>query len=91
MLLRRGFTLKKNVFVAKEQVEQDRIRYMVDISQNYHPDQLVFVDESAMNRLTTRRNQGWSPVGCRSRKRDFFVRGTQYVLTVVVLSSSSFF
>ena len=48
-LLRHRFTLKKNVFVVKECVEENRIRYMINISQNYHPDQLVFVDESAMN------------------------------------------
>lgn len=78
-LMRRGFTLKRNTFIARERVEEERVKYMIDISQNYHPDQLVFVDESAMNRLTTRRPQGWSPVGCRSRRRDFFIRGTRYV------------
>ena len=78
-LLRRGFTLKKNTFVAKERVEANRLRYMINIAESYHPDQLVFVDESAMNRLTTRRSRGWAPVGCRSRRRDFFIRGKRYV------------
>lgn len=40
--LRRGFTLKRNAFVAKERIEEDRVRYAIEISQNYHPDQLVF-------------------------------------------------
>ena len=60
-LLRRGFMFKRNAFVARERIEGERIKYMIDILQNYHPDQLVFVDKSAMNRLTTRRPQGWSP------------------------------
>ena len=77
--MRHGFTLKTNAVVAKERVEESRIKYAMDISQNYHPDQLVFVDESAMNRLTTRRDRGWAPVGCWSRQRDFFIRGTRYV------------
>jgi hypothetical protein len=77
-LRRRGFTLKKNNFVASERVEEDRARYQIEVAENYHPEQLVFVDECAVNRLTARRPRGWAPDGCRSRRRDFFIRGTRY-------------
>jgi transposase len=82
-LIRHGFTLKRSGLVAKEHVEEDRVRYMVEIAQNFHPDQLVFVDKSAMNWLTMRRPRGWSPVGCRSHRRDFFVRGTRCVIIAI--------
>ena len=78
-LSRHGFTLKKNAFVAKERIEEDRVRFAIEIAQTYHPDQLVFVDESAMNRLTTWRDWGWAPVGCRSRRWDSFIHGKRYV------------
>lgn len=82
-LQRRGFTLKKNSFVAREQVEENRIKYKIEVAENYHPDQLVFVDECAVNRLTTRRSKGWAPTGCRSRRRDFFIRGKRYFLHLI--------
>ena len=77
-LRRRGFALKKNSFIASERVEESRAKYQIEVAQNYHPEQLVFVDECAVNRLTTRRPRGWAPIGCRSRRRDFFIRGTRY-------------
>jgi Fe2+ or Zn2+ uptake regulation protein len=76
-LHRRGFSLKKNNFVASERVEDNRARFQIEVSENYHPEQLVFVDECAVNRLTTRRPRGWAPIGCRSRRRDFFIHGTR--------------
>jgi len=63
ILSRCGFTLKRNAFVARECMEEDRTRYVMDISQNYHPDQLIFVNKSMMNQLTMQRDQGWSLVG----------------------------
>ena len=59
-------------------MEESRTKYQIEVAQNYHPEQLVFVDECAVNRLTTRRPRGWAPIGCRSRRRDFFIRGTRY-------------
>lgn len=38
-------------------MSEDEIRYMMDISQNYHLGQLIFVDEPTMDRLTTRRHK----------------------------------
>lgn len=57
-LHRRGFALKKNSSVTSERVEESRARYQIEVAENYHPEQLVFVDECAVNRLTTRRPRG---------------------------------
>ena len=70
--------MKDNSFVAGERVEESRARYQIEVAENYHPEQLVFINECAVNRLTTRRPRGWALVGCRSCRRDFFVRGTWY-------------
>ncbi|KAF9790819.1 hypothetical protein BJ322DRAFT_981316, partial [Thelephora terrestris] len=48
-LRRRGFSLKKNCFIANERVEEGRAKYQIEVAENYHPEQLVFVDESAVN------------------------------------------
>jgi len=47
--LSRWFILGRNKFAAKVRVEEDGIRYVMEISQNYHPYQLVFVDEPVDN------------------------------------------
>jgi hypothetical protein len=47
---------------------------------NYRADQLVFVDETGVNRHTGARTHGWAPCGERARRRDFFVRGVKYVV-----------
>ena len=83
-LRRRGFTLKKNCFIPSERVEESRAKYQIEVTQNYHPEQLVFVDESALNCLTTRQSRGWASIGCCSCRRDFFVRGTRYFLSPVL-------
>lgn len=40
----------------------------------------MFLDESACNRLTTKRLKAWAPCGERARRRDFFIRGIRFVL-----------
>jgi hypothetical protein len=60
---------------AVERCEQDRADYQLIIGEHYHARQLVFTDESYLSRVSTRREYGWAPVGNRSWRRDFFVRG----------------
>jgi hypothetical protein len=48
--------------------------------RQYTPEQLVFADESAYNRFTSRRPYGWAFEGDRARQRDFFIRGIKCVL-----------
>ena len=84
-LKRRGFTRKKITRPALERDETDRAQYQLIIGMNYEPEQLVFVDESAFDRRTAQRPYGWSPIGTRSRWRDFFIRGKRYVSNVRLL------
>lgn len=72
-LKRRGFTRKKITRPAIERDETDRAQYQLIIGMHYEPEQLVFVDESAFDRRTAGRPYGWSPIGTRSRRRDFFI------------------
>ena len=62
---------------ALERNEDNRFAYMAMIREQYPPETLVFLDESACNRFTTRRTYGWAPTGMRARRHDFFVRGTR--------------
>lgn len=39
------------------------------------PEQLVFVDESGCNRITTKREMAWSHLGNHACMRGYFVRG----------------
>jgi len=77
-LHRRGFTRKKVTREASERNEELRDAYRRRIAENYRPDQLVFLDESACNRITARRSMAWAPVGTRARRRDCFIRGQRY-------------
>ncbi|KAG1887247.1 hypothetical protein F4604DRAFT_1540416, partial [Suillus subluteus] len=40
--------------------------YQINVAENFRPDQLIFVDESACNRITTRHQMTWSPLGSRA-------------------------
>ncbi|RXW12687.1 hypothetical protein EST38_g13170 [Candolleomyces aberdarensis] len=77
-LKRAGFSRKKMTRPALERNEELRAQYQAFVGENYTPEQLVFVDESACNRNTTKRAYGWSPDGTRARRRDYFVRGQRY-------------
>ena len=65
---------------ALERDEERRAAFQYLIGQNYTPDMLVFVDESACNRHTSKRRQAWAPSGTRARRHDYFVRGTRYLV-----------
>ena len=74
---------------ALEQNEDVRAQFQIRIAENYLPGQLVFVDESACNRTTTKRQCAWSPIGTRARRRDYFVRGKRRVHTLEPLEINS--
>ena len=67
--------MKKLTVSAVEQSEEDRCRYLLAVGRDFTADQLVFVDESACNRITARRRCGWAPLGNRAKRHDYFVRG----------------
>jgi len=64
---------------AVERNENVRDAYHAFVGLNYRADQLVFVDESACNRHTTKRLLGWATLGNRAQRRDFFIRGQRCV------------
>jgi hypothetical protein len=70
-----GYSTKNVSISALEQNEEARCQYLLTVGLNFTAEQLVFVDESACNRITTRRRCAWSPVGNRARRHDYFVRG----------------
>jgi hypothetical protein len=74
-LHRAGYSMKKVSVSALEQNEDARSQYILTVGLNFSAEQLVFVDESACNRITTRRRCAWAPLGNRARRHDYFVRG----------------
>jgi hypothetical protein len=77
-----GFTLKKvchiiqdtttNLSNAAERSAEKRLEYFVRISQ-YTASQLIFVDESSVDRRTTYRGRAWSIRGTAAQRKAFFV------------------
>jgi hypothetical protein len=65
--------------VAIERSAEKRSQYIARISA-YRPDQLVFVDESSVDRRTSYRGSAWSFRGTQAQRKAFFVRGRRYVL-----------
>jgi hypothetical protein len=60
--------------VAAERCEEKRLRYRAEIGE-YDPEQLIFVDESSVDRRTTYRNRAWSLRGTEAKHKAYFVRG----------------
>ncbi|KIO15672.1 hypothetical protein M407DRAFT_86870, partial [Tulasnella calospora MUT 4182] len=57
-----------------------REEYFVSIGK-YQPGQLVFVDESAVDRCTPARRYGWARSGQQARMHGHFVHGARYVIS----------
>lgn len=64
---------------AAERSEEARREFRLEIGAE-PPERIVTADESAVNLLTTYRQNGWSYRGIRARKKCKFVRGTRYVV-----------
>jgi hypothetical protein len=75
LLHRLGYSMKKISVSALERNEDIRCEYLLTVGLGFSAEQLVFVDESACNRITTRRRCAWSPVGSCARRHNYFVRG----------------
>jgi hypothetical protein len=63
--------------ITKEAAERSvhlRERYVNTISQ-YTGEQLIFVDESSVDRRTTYRGRAWSISGTKAQRKAFFLRG----------------
>lgn len=71
--------------IAAERSAAKRLDYIARIS-TYQPDQLVFVDESSVDRRTTYRGRAWSIRGTKAQRKAFFVRGRRSVLAISAVS-----
>jgi hypothetical protein len=68
---------------AAEQSAEKRLEYISRISK-YSPSQLVFVDESSVDRRTSYRGRAWSIRGTKAQRKAFFVRGRRCVFLNVL-------
>jgi len=60
--------------IAAERSKDLRLCYRAKIG-SYDPEQLVFVDESSVDRRTTYRRRAWSLRGTHAKQKAYFVRG----------------
>lgn len=60
--------------IAMERNAQHRAEYAARIG-DYMPNQLVFVDESAVDHRTTYRGYAWAIKGRQATRKAFFCRG----------------
>jgi hypothetical protein len=75
--------------IALERSEQKRAEFACRIG-TYEPEQLVFVDESSVDRRTTYRGKAWSIRGTKAARKAFFCRGRRcvFILTLSYVSLS---
>ena len=69
---------------ALERNETHRAEYRVRMGDQYTPDQLVFVDESACDRRTYLRDRAWALEGLRACRKQVFARGKRYALSLLL-------
>ena len=62
--------------VAAERSAEKRLEFIARIG-NYSPEQLVFVDESSVDRRTTYQGRAWSIRGTKAQRKAFFVRASR--------------
>lgn len=75
VLSRCGLTLKQLTRQAQERNEERRRRYILKIGAHFSADQLVFVDESSVDKRTSQKKWGWARSGGRAFRRMNFQRG----------------
>ena len=61
-----------------ERNEEDCAEFKRNIAVHYHPEQLVFTNESHFNQLTLRRPHAWAKHGERASCHEFQFRGAKY-------------
>jgi hypothetical protein len=70
--------------MAAERCAEARREFVLEVGRE-SPENIVCVDESAVNVLTTYCQNGWAYQGVRARKRCNFVRGARCVLHILSL------
>jgi len=76
-LTKEGYTRKKLTRIASERSEEKRLEYEARIGR-YEVEQLIFVDESSVDRRTTYRGYGWALRGEDAPINAFFCRGRRF-------------
>jgi hypothetical protein len=71
-----GFALKQNSFIASECVGENHTEYQIEVAEDYHPRQLVFINECTVNCSITRWSRRWALIRFHSCRREFFIHGT---------------
>ena len=69
---------------AIKRYEDKCAEYQIKVADEYLPEQLVFVNESACNRNTTKHEYAWAPINGWARRHDYFVQGKRYMYHQIV-------
>lgn len=75
-LQRRGYTLQKAVFRARQRCEEERARFMLRLERNTDdPRQFIVIDEAHKSANEARRDRAWSLQGITPALDAYFDRG----------------
>jgi transposase len=85
-LSRMGLTRKALSREASERNEEVRLLWELDMAQYTDPEMFVFLDESAVDRNTVRRANGWSTAGTPAVERSTFLRGVRHSILPALTS-----
>ena len=86
-----GYSMKKPSISALEWNKDIHCKYLLTVGLEFSAEQLVFVDESACNQITTHHQCAWSPVGHCAWRHDYFICGKQWVPPVLTMHLTHFF
>jgi transposase len=85
-LSRMGLTRKVLSREAGERNEAVRLLWELDMAQYTDPEMFVFLDESAVDKHTVRRANGWSAAGTPAVERSTFLRGVRHSILPALTS-----
>ena len=85
-LSRMGLTQKVLSQEASERNKEVRLLWELDMAQYTDPEMFVFLDESAVDRGTVRRANGWSTAGTPAVERSTFLWGVRHSILPVLTS-----
>ncbi|KAK3735150.1 hypothetical protein QZH41_010929 [Actinostola sp. cb2023] len=87
-LLRMGLSRKKLHVIANQRSEERRAEYRRKIA-DYHPDQLLFIDESSKDDRTFQRQYAWDLKGHKISRKGNFTRGTRFSVLCAISSKQT--
>lgn len=84
-LCKTGFSRKKLSFVAEQQDQLLRAKFILDVSV-YQPGMFIFLDETGTDRRDALRQYGYSRRGKRAKKQTLLVRG-EHISVLSIMST----